>query len=211
MSELGRLGVHLAEAEAVPVPCEEDEELLGVGSDSVGGNVDDGHRTPSAIDGPEAGVRGSRIPASTTGNPVEGELVVEGKRVRNAKVCGREVNHRGLVLGGIAAIIVLLVVVIAVLLTRKGAVGDDPLEIYTYLGPGECVDSSGEKYDKVVKAALWGEDETLPDAETKCLEYCARFADVPGHVGLGIQMLSGACREFWFSLDRGLPLVVLSC
>ena len=174
-NELDRLGLYIAEAEAMPVQS----------SDREGGDASGGSTEPTD---PESAAA------------LEGQIVVEGKRVKSARIFGREVRSDNLVW----LVVVLMVLVVAMAITvpviiSRGKGGEpsgdtaqessdvDELsldispseEVYNLVGDGDCLDSFGNVYNRV-RVGNFGEG----DVETECGLFCSRFQSLPGHVGL---------------------------
>jgi len=145
---------------------------------------------------------------------------VEGRRVKSARVFGREVRSENLV-WLVAILVLVLAVAIAVpVINSRGREGepngntaqepsgrDEPtLDVYMggkgykLVGNGECADSSGNVYSKVVNQTVFAEDAGQEDDTTSCRLSCSRFHRLPGHVGLLVALgdfkMCGECAAY---------------
>lgn len=172
-NELDRLGLYMAEAEAMPVQS----------SDREGGDASGGLTEPTD-------------PESATA--LEGQIVVEGKRVKSARIFGREVRSDNLI--WLVAVLMVLIVAMAItvpVIISRGKEGEpsgdtaqessdvDELSLdislsedYNLVGDGDCLDSFGNLYNRVRNGNL-GQG----DVETSCGLFCSRYQSLPGHVG----------------------------
>ena len=172
-NELDRLGLYMAEAEAMPVQS----------SDREGGDASGGLTEPTD-------------PESATA--LEGQIVVEGKRVKSARIFGREVRSDNLI--WLVAVLMVLIVAMAItvpVIISRGKEGEpsgdtaqessdvDELSLdislsedYNLVGDGDCLDSFGNLYNRVRNGNLGQGDD-----ETSCGLFCSRYQSLPGHVG----------------------------